>query len=272
MGFNTMDDVLSKLPGQRISITKGTSLTVGSPSKWRELWYETGVIGPGLLSDVLSINQGGTYFVSSHTGAWRFTNPNSVSAESCCIGRFSVWGKVPGDTVTIFDRVWAGRGFHANTNVTQSVASIAFVRTFDAAKAELWATIAVPIGSLNTNITVNWLDASDVAKTLTLRNPFSAFSGYSFITAPLVGVPLGNGGIKRVTSISINSNTGATGELAFVIRVPMAESVIGQNRNIQDALQTGMTLVSSDVCFEAVYHSNTINFDVVRYDLNLIIK
>ena len=270
MGFNTLDDIVSKLPGQQQLLFKGGSLTVGSPGYYRDLWLDQGTF-VGTLSDVLSANQGGTYYVSSHAGAWAFANPNSVSAESCCIGRVQVWGKVPSDTVLLYDRAWACRGIHANTTALFSVASIAFVRSWDSAKAELWAWITAPIGNTLANLTINYIDGSDTNRTITIPRPFTG-SLYLNISQKLQGIPFNSTGIKRVTSGALSAATGAAGELGLAIRVPLMVSPIGYGLGSQDALQTGLVTVSSNTCIEQIFNSSTIQFDQVGMILNLITK
>ena len=270
MGFNTLDDVVSKLPGQQQLFFKGGSLTVGSPGYYRDTWLDQGTF-VGTLTDILSANQGGTWYTASHAGAWRFANPNSASAESCCIGRVQVWGKVPSDTLLLYDRVWACRGIHANTTATFNVASLAFVRSFDATKAELWAWIAAPIGNTAANLTINYIDASDTNRTVTITRPFVG-SLFLNITTKLQGLPVNAQGIKRVTSGALSAGTGAAGDLGLVMRVPFLVAPIGYGLGTLDALGTGLVTVSSDQVFEMVFNSSTVQFDQVGMILNLITK
>ena len=270
MGFNTLDDVVSKLPGQQQLMFKAGSLTVGSPGLYRDMWLDQGTF-VGTLTDVLSANQGGTWYTASHAGAWRFSNPNSTANESCCIGRAQVWGKVPSDTHLLYDRVWACRGIHANTTALFSVASLAFVRSFDATKAELWAWVAAPLGATAHNLTINYIDASDVARTVTVVRPFAG-SMYLSISNKLQGIPFNSQGIKRVTSGALTAATGAAGDYGLAIRIPLLVSPLGYGLGTQDALGTGLTTVSSDVCFEQIFNSSTVQFDQVGFILNLITK
>lgn len=270
MGFSTIDDVVSKLPGEVFTITKGFSLTVGSPGYWRDLFHDPGSY-IGSNSNITSANQGGIYYVASHVGALLYTNPNSVSNESLCIGKFAAWSKVPGDVISLYDRVWACRGIHANTTQTFAVASLAPIRSFDGARAELWLWLMAPRGNTAQNITINYKDSSNTDRTLTANAPMTG-SLYQYITRRIDGVGMNGLGILRVTSVAQSAASGAAGEFGLVIRVPKLHVPVNLGFDPLDAFATGLTTVGSNECLELLYYSNTIQFDAVGAMLHLIKK
>jgi hypothetical protein len=270
MGFANIDDIVSKLPGEVWTLTKGSSLTVGSPGYWRDLFYDNGSY-VGSNTQILSANQGGTYFVSSHVGAILYSNPNSVSAESLCVGRVEAWNIIPNDTLLLYDRVWGCRGIHANTTATAAVASLAPVRSFDSSKAQLWLTLFAPRGNTAQNITINYKDTSNTDRTITFNTPMTG-SLYANIAVPLLQVGQNGLGILRVTSVAASAGSGAAGEFGLVIGVPKLNIPMAGEARVMDAFRTGLSLVSSNECLALMYNSNTVNFNQCGVTLNLIKK
>jgi hypothetical protein len=236
---------------ENIFWNQGTSLSVGSGGLYRDLFLERGTY-TGTLSDILSRNQGGTWYTQSHWGFPKFTNPNSVSAESLCIAMVQAWNANahPGDWVGIYDRVWACRGIHTNTAEVGNVTSLPFVRSFDGHRAELWAFCIAPMGATASSLAVGHEPLGGFT-----FHPAPVASLFANVSFPLLGTSKNGAPINRVTRVEMVTATGAAGELGLVLRVPKIKIPLYRNKaTVLDAFKTALTTVASNECLELVYY------------------
>lgn len=273
MGISDLNNIVRAFKNDTFTAWKqdGTKTRLVTGPYYFDWWDINGTV-TGSLTQVLSANQGGTYYVSSHYGTWRYTNPDSVNAESCCISKFNVWGDNQSEA-HLYDRVWACRGL-VFSNSNASVTSIAFVRSFEAARAELWLGYYANAASMSSNITVTYLDASGTVTNGTITISLDTSGGASprnGNTQQLFHCPLG---ISRVQSVSVFPSHPTGGEYGFIIRVPKATAAFYQEN--KTPLQHGLSKVGSNECFEIVtIPSSTLvanfkDYPRMRYSITLM--
>lgn len=199
------------------------------------------------VADIACGQLGGTYWVSSHTGMHNFINPDSSNAESCCIYAAGVITSVHPVHVLFIDRVWTACNIRSNIADNPTfVASIAFVRSFDADHAMLFTTVKTlgngsdATSSFTGNVT--YLDAAGATRV----SSFYIVPGFpSMPHGATFAIPT-PGGISRVVSHQFELAGANNREMFLTIAVPKFMSYDVGSFFATDVFRTGLATVGSN--------------------------
>lgn len=239
-----------------MAITTMDGLLCGLEQGKRQNIYKASLIskGAGMFhSLVKALGRPTAYGSNPPIGSGEIPTKNDIytmdysdrqSVNSVYIGRVNLSGSALG-SVIIYDRLWHNSGLVANITTPQTVNSLPLTRYTSGRGVEIWGEVYTATGATASTLSVNYIDANDVARVATYSHPASAEAmGQMF---PF-NVPSGAVGVKSIQSAIWSATTGTAGNFGLTLvrrlaEVPIPVANIATN---MDAFQLGLPSLEVD--------------------------
>jgi len=211
MGFTTYNDIINALSsgkGQSFFWFKTCVTSPAAASIMMRLWNMAGWPPPGAdPTPALS----GIVPTSATAGAIPYTNPTGpatmhlLNVGGCCSLQAVIF---------LYDRLWHAGGINLNSASLQTITDAqAPTRHTDGLGNMLLVEISAAAGTTTKDLTINYTNTADAAKSVTVNIPASAIINRVL----LVGLAAGDKGVKSVQSVQLSGAMGGTGVANLVM-------------------------------------------------------
>lgn len=262
MAIQTLDQLVSALPGQHEHFTKSSTTAEGAGT-WHSLWMVAGQPGAAATPSANTVP------TSATAGSFTFTNPTGGALSY--LGKMAAAGSVAG-TLILYDRLWHTSGLSGIvTTVDTAVANSALTRPdANGADVELWGEIYTAIGATAATLNVKYTDQDGTtAQVGTYAHPANAESVGQMFPIQLAA---GDTGVRAVTNYHWSVSTGTAGNFGFTLlrriaEIPLAATNVAV---VLDGFALGLPRIYDSACLALMLMCTTTTTGALMGSIDIV--